>query len=249
MSKRALVTGASEGIGRAFARRLASDGWQLTVVARNENRLTELVRGLSGSGHVVCPADLSTPGGVAAVVAEMKTNACKLLVNNAGYSVYGNFADAPLEDLQKMVRVNCDALVSLSHAFLGTATSGDALIHVASTVSFLPMPGNGLYSATKAFVTAFSETLWFELKSRNVYVMNLCPGITATEFHRRAGGKDEELPKPLVQTPDQVVNVALRALHRRSSPTVVCGTLNRLMAFLTRLMSRKTVIRMMGNIQ
>ena len=253
--KRALVTGASEGIGRAFAQKLALEGYQVTAVARNEERLSQLVAEL-GNGHRYIVHDLSKPESWDSLSAEFKATHYDLLINNAGYSVYGHFSETTLPALQQMTRLNCDALVALSHGFLVGAKKGDALINVASVLSFMPMPTNGLYAATKAFVLSLSESLWFEQKSKGIYVLAVCPGTTATHFHTRAAAladgpnRFEKAPPDFMsQTPEQVVAEAMTALKRRSQPTLVSGLLNRITVFLFRFLSQKTAAIIMGNVR
>jgi uncharacterized protein len=243
--KKALVTGASEGIGRVFAKRLASEGYAVTLVARNESKLKEAVAEVgSGAGFVV--ADLSTPEGQAKVAAEIEKGNFQLLVNNAGVGTVGGFTDVPLEKQLAMLRLNVEALVRFSYVFLKNAKAGDALVNVSSTLAFIPMPSLGLYSATKALVTSFTESLWFEQKSKGVFVMDLCPGVTSTRFQSNAGGSLDDLPKGMAQTPEAVVEFAMSALKARHSPTAISGIKNRLFAGMTRLMSRKTTVSMMG---
>ena len=243
--KKALVTGASDGIGREFAIQLDKEGWQVTAVARNEARLKELVAGLTQRGQLHV-ADLSTPEGLATTMAELKSQHYDLLVNNAGFAVRGKFLDAPLDKHLNMLDLNVKALVALAYAFLGQAKEGDALINVSSGLAFLPMPILGLYSASKALVTSFSESLWQEQKSKGVYVMGLCPGITETSFNRNAGGGEISAPRVMVQTPQEVVAKAMRALKARKNPTVSSGAMNALFAFMARLRSRKSVVSQMG---
>lgn len=245
MAKKALVTGASEGIGKVFAKKLSEGGYQVTLVARNEARLKESVAEI-GRGASFLVADLSTQEGQSKVVAELQSSNYDLLVNNAGVGTVGKFTDVSIDKQVAMLRLNCEALVALSYAFLKKAKKDDALINVSSTLAFLPMPTLGLYSATKAFVTSFTESLWFEQKERGVFVMGLCPGVTSTRFQSNAGGRIEDLPKGMSQTPEAVVEVALAALRSRKSPTVISGSKNRFLAGLTRLMPRKTTVGIMG---
>ena len=243
--KRALVTGASEGIGRSFAKHLAAEGHQITAIARTEAKLKELIAEL-GAGHKYVVADLATAAGQEAVVRAVKAEHHDVLVNNAGVGTVGAFAAVDADRQLAMMRLNCEALVTLSHAFLSGAKAGDALINVSSTLAFTPMPGFALYCATKAFVTSFSESLWFEQKGRGVYVMNLCPGITDTNFQVSAGGRKEDLPANLSQTPDQVVAVAMAALKSRGKPTVISGGRNVMFASMSRIMPRKALVNTMG---
>jgi short-subunit dehydrogenase len=245
MSKKALVTGASEGIGYALAKKLSESGYDVTGVARSEEKLKKLVKEL-GSNHNYLVADLSTSSGQDHVASELNSKHYDLLVNNAGVGTVGKFLDVSIEKQISMMHLNCDALVKLAYVFLKNAKSGDALINTSSTLAFLPMPGIGLYSATKAFVTSFSESLWYEQKSRGIYVMGLCPGITSTNFQVNAGGKAEDVPKGMAQTPEQVAAVAVKALLARKNPTIISGAKNAVMAGLTRAMPRKSTVNMMG---
>ena len=245
--RRVLITGASEGIGRALARRLAAEGYAVTAVARNENRLQALMSELDAEHHTYRVADLSTTGGVAAIAEVLAANRYHLLINNAGFGIYGAFFKAELPKLEAMMRLNCDALVALSHAFLQQAEKGDALINVSSALAFMPMPSAGAYAATKAFVTSFTESLWHEQKKRGIYVMGLCPGATATHFHNRAGGDEgNRPPSAITQTPEEVVETAMQALAVRSKPTIVSGVKNKLVTNLTRMLPRSGIVKMMA---
>jgi short-subunit dehydrogenase len=250
-SKKALVTGASEGIGREFALQLAKQGYTITAVARNQDRLHSLITELNSiqnGKHAFLRLDLSDLMQTQVITSHLRKVKYDLVVNNAGYGTYGKFFEVPLEKFQNMMRLNCDSLVAISHAFLKNAKAGDALINVASVLGLVPMPSQGIYSATKAFVVSFSESLWFEQKKRDVYVFALCPGSTETHFHDRSGGtKEQAPPKSVSQTAEQVVHAALKALQKRSCPIVVSGTQNRFFAFMLRLLPRKFILNIMGN--
>ena len=245
--KNVLITGASEGIGRAFAQRLAVEGYAVTAVARNEGRLQDLLTELGTDRHDYQVADLATGEGVAAVTAILAGKHFHLLINNAGFGIFGAFYKTKLTKLESMMRLNCDALVALSHAFLQRAEKGDTLINVSSALAFMPMPSGGTYAATKAFVTSFTESLWYEQKERGIYVMGLCPGLTATHFHDRAGGDETNRPPAAItQTPEEVVETAMQALAARGKPTVVSGIKNKLATNLTRMLPRKGIVKMMA---
>jgi short-subunit dehydrogenase len=145
-----------------------------------------------------------------------------------------------------MIAVNISALVELSHAYLKRASRGDGIIQVSSTLSFLPMPAQPVYSATKAFVTSFSEALWFQNRKKGIHILNLCPGSTRSEFTVRAGGNESEIPKAIIQSADQVVAFALACYARRFGPTAVSGWVNRIMAVSMRLLTRKQLAKIMG---
>ncbi len=245
--KTALVTGASSGIGAVFARELAQAGYAVTCVARSQDKLQSLVREL-GQGHRVLVADLADRDQLGRVVQDVKNSGYSLLVNNAGYGIYGRFEELPVDQQEHLMTVNMNALVRLSHAFLKQAGSGDALINVSSVLSLLTYPGGAVYAGSKAFVTNFTESLWYEYKDRGVYVMALLPGVTDTNFLAVAtGNRTLAGPGSMSYPPEIVVKKALAALRARKAPSTISGPLYRFLTFLsTRLMSRKMMIAIMG---
>ena len=205
---------------------------------------------LPGRGHTYVVADLSRKTGVSAVADSIMETRCNLLVNNAGIGKLEPFYVSKLSTQQGMLDLNCGAVLALSHCFLNQAQDGDALINVSSVVSVLPTPAQPVYSASKAFITSFSECLWEEQRHRGIYVMGLCPGITETEFIRAAtdGESDgQNLPAALSQTSDEVVGEALVALDKRREPIVVTGRANRVMfSLMPRMMSRFRLLKTMA---
>lgn len=250
MTKRAMVTGASEGIGREFALRLGQEGWAVTAVARNEGRLKALVTELGGGEHGYRVADLSDPAAVDRVAAEFAATHYDLLINNAGVGLYGRFTAIPLAKHKEMLRLNVEAVVTLAHAYLTHARSGDALLNVSSGLGYLPMAAAALYSGTKSLVTTLSQTLWFDQLDRGVYVMGLLPGVTVSQFHVRAGGDPNDTPPAAItQTADQVVTKALKELKKRKHPVVYSGTMNTILITASRLMTRKRLTKIMGSMR
>ncbi|OGW18175.1 MAG: hypothetical protein A2X56_06540 [Nitrospirae bacterium GWC2_57_13] len=245
--KTALVTGASSGIGAVFARELAREGYTVTCVARSQDKLQGLVKEL-GSGHRILVADLADSIQLQTVAADVESSGYSLLVNNAGYGIYGRFEEVSFERQEHLMTVNMNALVRLSHAFLKKAASGDALINVSSTLSLLTYPGGAVYAATKAFVTTFTESLWYENKDRGVYVMALLPGLTDTNFNAvAAAGRPVPAQTMRSYPPKVVVKKAMAALKAGKAPSIISGPLYRFLTFLnTRLMSRKKMITIMG---
>ena len=245
MKRNAMITGASEGIGRAFARRLAADGWTLTLVARNVARLRELSSEVAGSGHTVHAADLTTEHGLAEIRGVLKEKPFQLLFNNAGITHYGAFAEVAITQHMEVLSLNCRALVELAHEFLVQASSGSTLINVSSMLAYMPQPTSAVYSASKAFVTSFSESLWYENKARGVFVMALHPGITkGTEFRRRGGGA--ATTAPWAMTAETVSGNAMKALKNRGSCTTICGTTNKVLATAVRMVPRQLLVRLLG---
>ncbi|NKY85700.1 SDR family NAD(P)-dependent oxidoreductase [Nocardia veterana] len=238
---KALVTGASAGIGRAFATALAEEGFSITAVARGAEPLAELMSDL-GAGHDYLAADLSTATGVAETSELLRRGGYSLLVNNAGTAVPGDFAELPLDAALQTMDLNCRATVALAHAFLATARPGSALVNVSSTLALSPKPGMSVYSASKAFVTTFSETLWHEQKSRGVHVLALCPGVTATRAQTA-----EDVPPWLVRSPEDVVRRARKALSDKQGPVVLTSRPDRVLTTALRLLPRRTALNLLAD--
>lgn len=246
-ARKVLITGASEGIGLAIARKLAGEGYSVTGVARSGDRLRDAMAGLGGPGtHDGIVADIADETARQAVIDAIRATHYDVLINNAGVGRTGAFGGSDVDKQVQVLRLNCEALIVLSHAFLQSARAGDALMNVSSALAFAPMPGLGVYSATKAFVTSFTESLWYEQRPRGVYVVALHPGMTSTDFQIHAGGKKGDLPAQMAQTPEQVADVAASALHTRMQPSVISGGKNAVFTGLTRLLPRKAVVSMMG---
>ena len=240
------MTGASRGIGLAIAKQLAARGLQLMLVARSIERLKEIIISLPGSNHQYLQADLSLNKDIDRLVNHFSEQKYDALINNAGVGLYGRFDDLPLLEQTRMLTLNCNALVSMSYAFLKKAKSGDALVNIASVLGFSSFPGAATYAGTKGFVVRFSESLFYEFKEKNIYVVAFCPGVTATDFHSAAGGTYNQYSKIIVQTPEQVAKEAIKALKKRKKPVVISGAMNRGMLLSQRLMSRKQVSNIMG---
>jgi short-subunit dehydrogenase len=222
---RALVTGASSGIGAAFARRLAADGYDLTLVARSRESLGALAA-QAGERHAVeievLPADLTRPEDLTRVEARLgQEPGFDLLVNNAGFGTAGPFADIDIEQETQEIRLNVVAVVRLAHAALGPmrARGRGAIVNVSSLAGLAPYPYTATYGATKAFVNSFSEALAEELRGTGVRVQALMPGFTRTEFQQRAGIDPETVPSFAWLEPETVVDASLAALARGD---VVC---------------------------
>ena len=242
MKPSVLITGASEGIGRSFAMAMAEQGYIVHMTARNEQRLKDLMTELPGEGHEIHVADLSKDSGVEKLASLMQNQRFNLLINNAGYGLLGRFQELPIEAQLEMVNLNIKALMTLAHRFVNQAQSGDALMNVSSLIGFMPFPPQGVYAATKSFVTSFTESLWYEQKKRGVFVMGLCPGPTKSEFWTRSGGRAKDMPDYISQSPDQVVKEALHHLQKRRSPIMVSGLMNRMTKWSTSLIPRRVIL-------
>jgi short-subunit dehydrogenase len=244
----ALVTGASYGIGEAFARRLAADGADLVLAARSADRLEILARGLRSRHGVqvaVVEADLARPAAPEELFQETERRGLQvnLLVNNAGFGAVGEFFRLPLERQLEMIQVNVTALAALSHLYLQPMIERrrGAIVQVASTAAFQAVPYFAVYAATKAFVLHFSEALWAECREHGVRVLALCPGPTATHFQEVAGTSRRRSPEKM-QTPEEVVEVGLRALARGRSH-VVSGFGNLMQTEIERFVPRDVITR------
>ena len=224
---RALVTGASAGLGDVFATKLAKKGYDLVISARRKDRLDTLAETLGslGATTTVIEADLATDAGVELLLEPAAE--VDLLVNNAGFGTIGAFAELPIERELDELNVNVRALMRLSHAGLVamSARGRGAIINVASTAAFQPVPNNATYSASKAFVLHFSEALHEEAKQHGVTVTCLCPGPVRTEFQEVAGLTEGTVPDMMWTIAESVVKAALDAVDIRRA-YIVPGPMN-----------------------
>ncbi|WET68835.1 SDR family NAD(P)-dependent oxidoreductase [Sphingobacterium sp.] len=246
--KKALVTGASGGIGKEVAKRLAAEGYLLTLVARNEEKLGSLQESLGRDRHHILPLDLTNQEDIIYLSNHLVSNKYDLLINNAGNGTYGRFVDIPLENQIETMTLNMEALVALSYAFLKHAKSGDALINIASILAHSSLPGGAVYAATKSFVANFSESLWYEFKNKGIFVAGFNPGAADSDFHSNAGSQTSAFPKFVVSSVQQVTDELINAISKRSKPRIVQGLKNRLMLFGFRFLSRKAAVKIMGKI-
>lgn len=207
--------------------------------------MREAVASLPGTGHDSIVADLSDASQVTMLAERLGSRRYNILINNAGFGLYGRFSELPLAEL-RMMRLNMDSVVVLSHAYLSGAMPGDALVNTASFVGYAPLPGSAVYSATKAFVAALSETVWWEYRKQGVYVVGFSPGVVTTRFHTNAGSSVARFPRLLVQSPESAARELVAALHRRRDPRVIAGFFTQLLVRFQRLVSGKTAINMMG---
>lgn len=222
MSRLALVTGASSGIGEAFAKRLAEEGWNLVVVARRRDRLEALARRLTGEFGVevrVVEADLSNSEQVQSLAREAALLPLRLLVNNAALAHYAKFAALPSADAQELIDLNVLAPVLLTRAVLpGMMRRRDgAVINVASLLAFSGswdaphLPQRAVYAATKSFLVTFTQIIATELRDTGVRIQVVCPGVVRSEFHSRQGLDMSAVPR---MEANDVVRASLHDLER-----------------------------------
>jgi uncharacterized protein len=245
-----LITGASSGIGAAFARKLAARGRNVFLVARSEDKLIALCNELGRLTSIraqYLALDLQQPEAAAQLFEETSKRELEIemLINNAGFGSMGDFAKLDLNRELEIIQLNIRALVDLTHRFLGPMRDRKrgTIINVASTAGFQAVPYMATYAASKAFVLSFSEALWDENRAHGVHVMALCPGVTETNFFE-ASGMDRP-PMRTIQTPEEVVETALRALSHQK-PTVVSGWTNWITVEAERFFPRSFVVKVAG---
>jgi short-subunit dehydrogenase len=247
---KALITGASSGIGLELARIFAQNHYDLALVARSEEKLHQLASELS-TAHVhvdVIAQDLArpdTPANVARLAGPID-----VLVNNAGFGIYRPFADSELEDDLKLMHLNMDAVVALTKLCLPSMLERrrGRIMNVASTAAFQPGPTMALYYASKAFVLHFSEAIAYELRNSGVTVTALCPGPTETDFQRRAAMEDTRLVNMGMMTARQVADAGYRGLMAGKT-VVIPGIKNKIGAQSVRFAPRKMVTAVVHKIQ
>jgi short-subunit dehydrogenase len=220
----ALITGASAGLGSAFARRLAGDGYDLVLVARDKERLRKQATELSdrhGIEAQVLPADLAEDEGIEAVADRLTATSrpVDLLVNNAGFGLKGRFLEVSMADELRMLKVHCEAVLRLTSAATEQmrGRGRGAVVNVASVAAFLP---RGTYGASKAWVVQFTQGAAKDLGGSGVRLMALCPGFVRTEFHSRAGMGTDNIPGWMWLDADRVVAAGLADLEKGKSLSI-----------------------------
>lgn len=249
--KTALITGASSGIGAAFARELASRQVNLILVARSEDKLHRLAKQLEVQYPIqtrVIKQDLTQVGAAQAVWEAVSQTewAVDLLVNNAGFGDYGAFADREGQRQVDMIQLNVTALVELTHYFLPPMRQRGrgSIINVSSIAGFQPLPYLSVYAATKAFVLSFTEALWAENKETGVRILALCPGPTESNFFAAADFPEAFASKSQnsYTSAAEVVKLALKSLEKNQATLVTGGLGNQVIVNLPRLLPRDWLV-------
>lgn len=244
----ALITGASSGIGEAYARRLADEGMELVLVARRADRLEKLageLRSASGVTVHVVPQDLGERDGARLVFDAVDALGIEvgMLVSNAGFGTYGPFVEQDPELQLRIIEVNNRAAVGLATILAPRLVERGrgSLIFLSSTAAYQPVAFEAVYGASKAFNLMFGEALWAELSEHGIDVIVLSPGFTPTEYQQKAGMGE---PEPITgwTSSEQVVSASLRRLGRASS--VVPGWRNRVVIALMRILTRRAAARL-----
>jgi short-subunit dehydrogenase len=246
----AIVTGASKGIGKAIARELAKKGFNLLLIARSEALLATLAEELKFEFQnkvLYLPNDLSNPNSSQEILDFVQENTLPIsvLVNNAGYGLWGRFEKLPIADQLNMLRLNNDSILSLTYNFLPILKQQKSayILNVASTTAYQAVPFMSVYAASKSFVVAFSRGLSVELKNTNVSVTCLSPGATFSSFMDRAGMNEEKIIKAsekIAMTADDVASQAVAALFNKKKEFIP-GFINKLSTFFTYLLPKSTI--------
>jgi len=239
----ALITGASAGLGAAFARRCAAEGMDLVLVARRRDRLDALAEELKQAHKIkthVVAVDLGAPEAPGIIKQSCDDAKVKvsMLINNAGFGSHALYHETDPDWHINMVRVNCEAPVALTNLFLPPMIKrkNGAVIFLASTAAYQPTPYFAVYGATKSFNLMLGEALWAEMRPYGVDVLAVSPGYTTTEFQDVADIKTLP-PKSLWRSPEDVIRTCFQALGKY--PSAIDGSKNFLSAFATRLAPRK----------
>ena len=248
----AVVTGASSGLGRGLAIRLADRGMSLVLTGRNEVRLAQAAQEIRRTASQVkvetVVTDLSTRSGVSALLEYVGDRPIEVLINNAGFGSYGPFAEADPEREDEEVAVDVSAVMALARAFLPgmIARGSGGILNVASTIAFQAAPYQAVYGASKAFVLSFSNALWAETRGTGVAVTALCPGPTRTGF---VDALDADVAHTTIYRnladPERVIEAGLRALDQGRA-VVIPGLRNRILAQSARFMPREWLTRLTG---
>ncbi|MEA5593498.1 SDR family oxidoreductase [Rivularia sp. UHCC 0363] len=249
----ALITGASGGIGKSFAQKLAAQNTNLIIVARSEDKLNALAQQLREQHNIqvdVIAKDLTQPSAVQEVfdATVAKGLTVDLLINNAGFGDYGEFVQTDGDRQVQMVQLNNVALVDLTHRFLPQmrVRRSGSIINVSSIAAFQPIPYLSVYAASKAFVRSFSEALWAENRRYGVRVLVVCPGPTETNFFNEAN-----FPPALARnaqgmtTPEEVVDQTLKALDEGRVNVVVGSIASKFLTKLSSIVPRETLLNLL----
>lgn len=252
----ALITGASSGIGEAFAEALAKQGLDLILVARSTERLEEIAVRLAMAHDrrvEVISADLSKPRPGAALLKKVQALDMEvdLLINNAGFGSVGYFVELDGAREQQEIMLNVAAVTDLAHTFLPEMLERQVggIINLASIAAFQPLPFMAVYAATKSFVLSFSQGLWGECRKQGVHVLAVCPGPVETGFFAATGNKNlrKTVPTTLVMSAETVVEQSLKA-YSAGETVFVPGAANKAMAWVSRIMPRQLYAMVTANV-
>jgi len=256
MSNTALITGASSGIGRSFAKYHASLGGDLIIVARREEALKTLKAELEsdfGITATVIAQDVGTPEGARELYKKVKGKklGVDILINNAGFGGHGNFVDRELTDDLAMIDLNVNSLVTLTHLVANdmVAKGAGKILNVGSTAGFMPGPMQATYFATKAFVNSFSQAIDQEMRSKGVTSTVLAPGYVHTEFADVADLGGTGLTKQKGKTADETAKIGYDAMIKGKLVVINETMLSIMLNWITPLLPRRAVLKMVHGMQ
>lgn len=245
MTKTAVITGASSGIGLEFVKLFANDGYNLVVIARNEDKLLEIKKNYPHTTITVISKDLSKPNAIKEVVNEIKAQdiTVDVLINNAGFGLLGSFEDLSIENQLNMIQLNISSLTELTYQLLPDLKKSKAgkILNVASTAAFQPGPNMAVYYATKAYVLSFSEALAEELRPYPITVTTLCPGATKTNFSSVAKVENTKMFSHAMSS-EIVAKQGYDSLMQ-GKRVVITGRLNKIGALAAKFLPRRTAAR------
>ena len=246
--KTILITGASSGIGEAFANTLDKLGAKLILTARSKDKLEQMVSSMNNA--VSIPGDLSKkefPQELYAKVNEMKLKV-DILINNAGFGYSGKFLDNSMENYNEMINLNICSLTHLTHLFMKDMLENKSggIINISSLASFQPIPFFSIYAATKAFVTSFTLSLYEEYREKNIKILGVCPGYTKTNFNKRAQMNSVPVAGYLMSS-QEVVDQSLKA-YKKGRFLIINGKVNRFAKLFTSLLPKKWSLKMASSI-
>ncbi len=249
--KTALITGASGGIGEAFAKIFAKNGYNLVLVARSEDKLNHIAKELQSQYQIkvsILVEDLSKPNTALKIYNTIKEREIIIdtLINNAGFGDFGTFIDEDLKIVTEMIHLNITTLTEMTSLFVKDMKVRDSgkILNIASTAAFQPLPRFGVYAATKAYVLHFTEALHYELKDTNIAVSVLCPGPTSTGFAKRANADTLNFLKNSMDS-NIVAQIGYNGLMKNKM-TIISGFKNKLMSLSRTIPSRNFLVKMVG---
>ncbi|HFS67288.1 MAG TPA: SDR family oxidoreductase [Flavobacteriia bacterium] len=245
MNKKALITGASSGIGKETAFVYAKNDYDLILVARRVKNLTAIKNDIEKKYTVkvqVVPLDLAILNAAETLFDQVKDENIDVLINNAGFGLFGDFLDEDLKKQEQMLLLNIITLTKLTKLFAKkmVKNGGGNIINIASTAAYQPVPGLATYAATKAYVLSFSEAIAFELKSKNVFVTAISPGATQSEFGQVAGFPESDKFFKGIPNASDLATFIYNAMQKKKTSTIH-GIKNRLTTFSSRFAPRKMV--------
>jgi len=255
--KTACITGATSGIGAAFAKRFAKQGYDLIITGRRKEEIEFLSNTLSTENKIdveVIIVELSNDKEIDLLAKKIKKiQNLEILVNNAGFAKENFFHKEEFSTYEVMLKVHNLAVIKLCHAVLSNMVSKEKgiIINVASLGAFFPLPINAVYSASKSFMKIFTESIYLELQGTGVKVQALCPGMTRTDFHEKMGFKkdtyykDKGLMKAM--TPEEVVEISLQYL-KKDKVLCIPGRYRQLLGFLLRFLPSKVIYKMVSSV-